>query len=149
MICYPEKYNPLMDKLELVQGWFKSLNLPDHIFKNLSEFPDNNEITYLSSMARLASDGERKRLAFCNILLKLMTQDIKFICLDEFLKGVDAPTQEIMTKLLIDVIEKSNPKCVLLFSNHENNHGLNTHTLTINGDTKEFELVLADDSKGL
>lgn len=141
MICYPEKYGSHTDRLELVGGWFKSLNLPDHILENLNELPSNNEQAYLNFIAQLASDGEGKRLAFCNILLKLVTREIKFLCMDEFLKGVDAPTQKIMSNLLIEVIAQSNKECVLLYSNHENNHGLNTHRLYIDETTKELKIV--------
>lgn len=146
-VCYPNNHKDLASNLELVKGWLgpKNLNLPEHVFNNLVNLPVNGDEksktnTVFNWMTTL-SDGERKRIAFCNILLKLHTQNIKFLIMDEPFKGVDYQTQKIMTNLFKDAISHSKSKCTVLFSNHEHNHQLNTHTLSINKVDKEYKLM--------
>lgn len=143
-ICYPINHKRLASKLGLMKNWLTKLNLPPHVINNLVNLPISNDEkanknTIFNWMSSL-SDGERKRIAFCNILLKLTTQEILFLVMDEPFKGIDFATQRVMVKLLKDVIASSNKNCTVLFSNHEHNHELNTHTLTVNKHTKKYKL---------
>ncbi len=144
-ICYPIKYEELESNKQLVQGWLRLLNLRKHVCDNLTNLSlDGDEKTnqgIIFNWMISLSKGERQRIAFCNILLKLATQDIKFLILDEPFDGIDFEIQQTMVELLKDVIRRSNPECTVLFSTHGYHHELNTHTLTINKDTKEFKLT--------
>lgn len=143
-ICYPTDHRQLTSRIELVKVWLKALGLRDHIYNNLASLPldgdqNANKDTIFKWMTTL-SDGERKRIAFCNVLLKLETQDIQFLIMDEPFKGVDFETQETMVSLLKERIS-SNSKLAILFSNHEYNHRLDTHQLNIDESTKSYNLT--------
>lgn len=151
-VCYPFKHgdntkNLIEQKkwehLNLVKTWFQQLNLPDHIFNNLQKLPrkdkkSNEEST--NNWVVSLSEGERKRVFLCNMLLKLYTQDkdIKFLVMDEPFKGVDFKTQKIMVNFLKVLHKKTN--CTILYSNHEYNHDFNTHRLTVDPDSKEYSI---------
>lgn len=145
-ICYPVNHKKLTSNMSMLQEWLKLLNLPSRIYDNLTSFSfAEDEITNRTIFNWMISlsDGEKRRIAFCNILLKLATQNIEFLILDEPFKDIDIPTQQIMVELLKSVITRFNPQCTVLFSNHGSNHELNTHTLAINEQTKEYHWGLA------
>ncbi len=141
-VSYPVNHNDLKEHMQRVEFWMEQLNLGEHVYAGLVKLPLNDAKEKANARAfnwmTSLSDGERKRVAFCNILLKLHTQDIKFLVLDEPFKGIDFRTQEIMVGLLQEAIADSN--CTVLFSNHEHNHNLNTHVLTVDKDTKQYKL---------
>lgn len=154
-VCYPKKFDahPISEEDEDIVLWIKkqlkALGLSDHIRDNLTSLPwsenkGSNTLQVANWMNSL-SDGERKRLVFCNILLKLHTNEIKFLIMDEPFKGIDSEKQGMMVKLLQKAIKKGKKSegCTILFSNHEQNHGLNTHTLNVDKTTKQYNLEIA------
>lgn len=154
-VCYPTKLDPqdidsnLNHKTyaTVVQNLLRELELREHIYNNLTKLPlnenkESNAMQTANWMITL-SEGERKRIAFCNVLLKLKTQNIQFLIMDEPFKGIDYQTQKKMVALLHEAMSKNSPSygCTILFSNHEQNHGLNTHTLNIDENTKQYSLI--------
>lgn len=138
----------IIDYIKIV---FEKLNMPDRVIKGLMQIPvsSNQDINNLNTASWMdtLSDGEPKRVAFALLLFRLKTEKILFANLDEPFKGIDLPTQIIMVELLRDAIAKLEHEgipdgpsagCTILFSNHEQNHGLNTHVLTID-EKKEFK----------
>lgn len=130
--------------IEYVKLVFKTLNMPDRVTDSLmklleSKNKDVNDLNTANWMGSL-SDGERKRVAFALLLVRLRTEELRFVSMDEPFKGIDLPTQKIMVALLREAIaDGPSAGCTILFSNHEQNHGLNTHVLTIDKDTKAFQ----------
>lgn len=145
-VSYPEEHFKQAHNLRQVQDWFKDLNLPDHISAGLAQLSEAkldhiDEITANNWLVSL-SDGERKRIAFTNVLLKLHSKQVKFLVLDEPFKGIDIRTQRVMVDLLREAVGDSTPSngCTVIYSNHEQNHDLNTHSLTVDSETKQFRL---------
>lgn len=148
-ICYPKKFEAQNEQhkanIIIAKSLLQELQLKEHIYDNLvklSHIKDEKSQVHRGIKFNASlSDGERKRVAFCYMLQKLQNEKIKFLILDEPFKGVDFATQAIMVRLLKNAIQKGNSAgCTVLFSNHEQNHGFNTHTLNINKDTKEYKL---------
>ncbi|PWU07459.1 MAG: hypothetical protein C5B43_00280, partial [Verrucomicrobia bacterium] len=154
-IFYPQKFNPGQDvtdeitkeNIEFVKEILKELNLPERVYNELISIPNssNNGVNTLNVANWLTSlsDGERKRVVFANIFLKLKRQSIKFLVMDEPFKGIDLQTQIIIVNRLKNTIHKKKSKsagCTILYSNHESNHELNTHILKIDPKTKKFQL---------
>lgn len=145
-VTYPVLASELLDKKVLVKEWFKRLGLTGHVDAlDQSEEVDEDQPNNWSISL---SDGEKKRLAFINILLKLHTKKVTFLILDEPFKGIDFDTQAAMIALLQEAIGQGAPSegCTLLYSDHEKKHTINTHTLTVDWDkktktgTREFSL---------
>ncbi len=153
-ICYPRKIHsqnnnksedPTINSIKTI---LKKLHLREHIYNNLVNLSSignqKAKVFQTTNWLKSLSDGERKRIAFCNILLKLKTQEIKFLVLDEPFNSVDVPTQKIMVDLLRETLkDKSSLSngCTVLYSNHEENHGLNTHVLQIEDDKIKLGLI--------
>lgn len=145
-ICYPIKNKAMEQHKELVKEWMRALELPERIYDNLGQIFLEGENDNQKRIKRKffnwvlsLSDGEAKRVAFCLVLLKLHTQKMKFLVMDEPFKGINAAIQETMVSLFKSVRSKLNSKCTVLFSSHEaHNYGLNTHVLEINKETKEY-----------
>ncbi|OAI50113.1 hypothetical protein AYO37_00480 [Opitutia bacterium SCGC AG-212-L18] len=146
-ICYPVKNKEMEQYKELVKKWMRELELPERICDNLGQLFLNDENDNQEKIKRKffnwvlsLSDGEAKRVAFCLVLLKLHTQKVKFLVMDEPFKGINAAIQQTMVNLFKRVRSKLNSQCTVLFSSHEaHNYGLNTHVLEIDKKTKEYQ----------
>lgn len=137
-ICYPVKNDNRNSHLSWVQGWLRQLNIPEKTITDLTRSPlcenETSSDTGVSNYALTLSEGEGKRMAFCNMLLKLHTTCTKFLILDEPFKGIDEPVQKTMCRLLLESIGKGScsEKCTILFSHHGETPDFNTHILSVN-----------------
>ncbi len=160
-VCYPKKFeegNNAVDKdveehIKFVKTLFEALELPERIYDNLIKIPmsaneDVKTINVANWMTSL-SDGERKRIAFVNALLKLKTHSIKYLVMDEPFKGIGYTVQIKMVELFRELIKKDSLSagCTILYSNHEQNHGLNTHVLRTEKVSKKFNLEKVSTNK--
>lgn len=161
-VCYPRKIEGKkgilseteQECIEFTKHVLKELNLKPEICDALINFPisENKDVNLLNiaNWVVSLSDGERKRIAFANVLLALKTSKVDAVIMDEPLKGVDFTVQQKMIGLLKNVIKPGSlsEKCTILFSNHEQNHNLNTHVLKIDAQSKKYVLSETESNNG-
>jgi len=128
-LVYPSDHSEVTEpQVKLVQTWIQKLKLPDHLWDDISRLRNSSEKALHSTNWLLSlSDGERKRVAFINVLMKMKKSQPTFVVLDEPFKGVDHQSQRVMIELLREFTQT---QTIILFSNHEGNMNFNTHTLT-------------------